>query len=298
MRQRQLSLRERIVFRGLRPLPATAFEVLTYRWIFGRWSLFRDPQTFSERLRAYKLGARDPMLTRTADKLAVREYVSERIGEGYLIPLVGSVSNPRELQRLELPDAFVIKASHGNNATLLVPDRSELDMDAAERITSQWLEDNWYRYNKEWAYRDIPPRLVVEKFIGSDGHPPPDYKFFCFHGEPRLVQVDTARFEDHRRDLFDVTWRAIEVEYTYPPADETPAPPGNLAEMLTVARELASGFEFVRVDLYCWSDGVLFGELTHYPDGGMKRFSSDAFDRALGAVWANGPAIPEVFFAR
>ena len=198
-----LSSTDRAVLRLLRPLPPRTFTFLSHVWLFHNLPSFHHPATFTERVHAKKLFDRNPLLTITADKYAVRDFVCQRIGVQHLTTLFGVALDPVDLHYDRLPRSFVAKASHGNNATLIVRDKASLDWAGAKTTMRRWLDNNWYRYNKEWAYLNIPPRIIVEEFLDDCGQPPPDYKFFVFSGKVRLVQVDVARFTRHQRSLFD-----------------------------------------------------------------------------------------------
>ncbi|MFC1565396.1 ATP-grasp fold amidoligase family protein [Candidatus Neomarinimicrobiota bacterium] len=57
---------------------------------------------------------RTPLHTFCTDKYAVLEYVKEKIGEQYLIPLVLKTTNPKGIVQENLPDyPFIIKTNHG-----------------------------------------------------------------------------------------------------------------------------------------------------------------------------------------
>jgi hypothetical protein len=279
--------------RLLRPLPAHAFHALMYRRLHGRRGDFHAPRTFTEHVVAKILHDHDPRYTLTADKYGVREWVAARLGEEYLIPLLAVADTVDELDLAALPDSFVIKASHGNAATILVDDKSRLDWDRAATEMRGWLDTNWFQFNKEWVYKDIPPRLVVEEYLQVDGRPPADYKFFVFGGRPHMVQVDTARFDSHRRDFFDIDWRPLDVTLSYHRAEETPVKPPEFDEMLKAAAMLGGDFTFARIDLYAHKGSVYFGEITHYPDGGTGRWRPESFDEALGSAWTEGATSPK-----
>jgi len=66
--------------------------------------------------------------------------------------------------------------------------------------------------------------------------------------------------------------------------------------MVGIAEQLAAEFEFARVDLYQYGSRVVFGEITHYPEGGSALFEPREFDRALGEMWKSGRALPEHFY--
>ena len=55
--------------------------------------------------------------------------------------------------------------------------------------------------------------------------------------------------------------------------------------MLEVARKLAQGFDYIRIDLYAFADKIYIGEMTHYPGSGMEKFTPIEFDFELGKLW-------------
>ena len=61
--------------------------------------------------------------------------------------------------------------------------------------------------------------------------------------------------------------------------------PAQLTEMIAIAEQIATGFDFLRVDLYNTDGQVWFGETTAYPMGGFGRYSPPGFDFDLGRWW-------------
>ena len=121
-------------------------------------------------------------------------------------------------------------------------------------MMKQALRSRHYPKYLEWAYRNIEPLILIEEFKScKDDEGCPDYKFFCFLGEPRFCQVDMERFANHRRNLFDVSWRFIPVRYNYDNGRQVPKP-SNLDAMIHICRKLSQDFDFVRVDLYSTDD--------------------------------------------
>ena len=291
-----LSNTDRAVLRLLRPLPPRVFTYLIHLWLFREPPSFRRPLTFTERIHVKKLFNRDPLLTVTADKYAVREYVARRVGAEFLTELFAVVDDPADLDFDKLPASFVMKATHGNEANIIVRDKQTLDWAAAVATMQGWLQTNWYWFNKEWSYRHIPPRIVVEELLDENGNSPTDYKFFVFSGKVRLVQVDVERFTRHQRNLFDENWRSLAVASRFPRPDTIPCMPLRFTEMKAIAERLAQELEFARVDLYQCGDRIVFGEITHYPDGGSVVYQPREFDRALGDVWGYGRPLPDHFF--
>ena len=133
----------------------------------GREPNLDTPATYTEKVLWMNLRHRDPRLVTCADKYAVRQWVADRVGEDLLVPLLGVYDDADDIEPAALPVAFVIKATHGSGWNLIVPDKSALDWDDAKRSLQDWLSRNYYAHKREWQYRDIPPRLIVEEFLDA-----------------------------------------------------------------------------------------------------------------------------------
>jgi hypothetical protein len=283
-----------IVLRRLRKMPSLPYTMLVHLLYQRELTAFRDPKSFSQRLAHKKLYDHNPLYVTTADKYAAREYVRQRIGEQYLIPLLQVADSGEDLALDTLEPPYVIKSTHGYDMNVFVHDRSDVDVEHIRKTTNRWLRTDHYENWHEWAYKNTDSRLVVEQFIGSDGIAPVDYKFWTIHGKVQVIQVDVDRFTDHRSNMVDRDWNPLDVHVKYRCA-EPPPPPPNLEHMIEVAEKLAVEFELVRVDLYSVGDQIYFGEFTHYPGGGCIRFAPQSFDLALGDMWATGADLPAHF---
>ena len=257
-----------------------------YRGELGRYPDLDNPATYTEKVLWLNLHHRDPRQVVCADKYAVREWVAERVGEDILVPLLGVYSDADDIDFDSLPDAFVIKATHGSGWNLIVPDKSALDWDEAKGSLQEWLCRSYYAHKREWQYRDIPHRLIVERFLeDEDGGIPSQYQFFCFRrGEEQtiLVQVDFDEHTNHRRDYYDLEWKRMPFTSRVPNAEREAPRPERLQDMLEIVRRLAEDFPFVRVDLFLVRDRIYFGELTFTSGGGMSSFDPPEWDRKLG----------------
>ncbi len=242
-----------------------------------------SPRTFNEKIAWIKLHKHDPLMVKCADKYAVREYVKETIGEKYLIPLLGVYKQPSEIPFDELPAPYVLKVNHASGGNVFCLDKSSFDKKKAVRILKHHLKVNAYYFDCEWAYRDIPPRIICEKVLFDDNNQiPKDYKFLCFNGEPLLIHVDVDRFGDHRRNFYDLQWNLLPVKLVKKNSDEKVARPKCLEEMIEVVRKMSRPFDFVRVDLYDICGKVYAGEMTFYPHGGSGPFSPPQYEIEYG----------------
>jgi len=256
-----------------------------FRRVHGRRIDWRNPTLFNEKIYWIMHHMRSPIMPRLADKYAVREFVGQRLSPRYLNELYGVWTSGDEVDFDALPPTFVLKATHGSGMVLVCRDRDTFDEAAARATMDRWLRTNYGRAKREWAYQPIRPRLIAEALLDNGGGDLFDYKFFCFGGDPRLIQFDAQRFSGHRRELFTPDWRRINTyRLIYPPVGRDVPRPDNLAEMLDCARRLSRGFVFVRVDLYSVSGRTIFGAVTWYPEGGWGRFEPIDAEHALGAA--------------
>ena len=252
------------------------------------WPNFMRPRRFTEKLWSRMLHDRDPQLTVVSDKLRVRDYVADRVGSAYLIPLLWSGDTPERIPFDRLPPKFVIKASHGSSYNIFVTDKTKLDVRNAKLRLAEWLRENYCLdcfIGLEWGYKNIVPAILVESFMEEEGKAPKDYKFYCFSGRVELITVHFDRFENHTTRSFDREFGPHEFRYHLGQHSGEFARPKNTAEMVQIAESLARGFDFIRVDLYNIEGQIRFGELTPYPGGTTTRFLPMRQDYALGAKW-------------
>lgn len=249
-----------------------------------------------------------PLLVTFSDKAAVRAYIGAAVGEQYLPALHAQLDDPRDLVDVQLPDAFVLKPTHGSGAVVVVspaapaearlPDRGgawtythvrprAADRAHLARVGAEWLEQLYGQGpNREWAYGLVPRRLIVEELLaGPGGEIPDDYKLFVFNQRCRYVQVDGGRFGRRTQDFFATDWEHLSMSGGPPWADPPPPVPDRLDEMITLAERLGADTDFVRVDLYVLPDRVVVGELTSYPAGGHSPFYPASFNTDFGRHW-------------
>lgn len=254
-----------------------------------------DPQLFSEKLQWLKLNDHNPLYTQLVDKYRVREYIAEKAGEEYLIPLLGVWDDPDEIDFDALPEQFVLKCNHNSGTGMCIcRDKSRLDYDAVRKNLRKGLRENFYLRCREWPYKDVPRKIIAERFLASSSDVCStkgldDYRFYCFHGEPRMIytyQAGTLEFGNKPGiascDIFDVNWEHLPVRQKSPNAPTAPLPPAKLSEMLEISRRLSQGLPFLRVDFYEIDGKLYIGELTLYPGGGFAPFYPAEWDQKIG----------------
>lgn len=263
--------------------------VRRFRQVFGSFPWLWTPRSFNEKILSKKLFDRHPLRPRVADKYAVRCYVHERLGpkeaEDILVPVHQVVDRVEDLSFSSLPDAYVVKATHGSGWNVIVRENETPDPGRIREQCRRWLASTYGQDRLEWVYARIEPRLLVEQMLVTDeGEIPADVKFFVMNGSVELIQVDTDRFQGHERTLYRPDWTPLDVELEHPRGPVT-EPPENLDRMRHLAKQLADPFDFIRVDLYEVESSVFFGELTSFPGSGFERFDPPSFDLELGERW-------------
>ncbi len=236
---------------------------------YGRELNIANPKTYSEKLQWLKLFYRDERMPICSDKSRVREYLKE-CGLEYLgNEILGVYDDARKIDFGKLPDRFAAKANHGSGWNLICKDKAQLDQKGCVKLMNQWLKLNLYVFGREWNYKDIRPRIVIEKFLEHE--PLNDYKFMCFNGEPLYMQLNNDYDGKHYVDFYDLkTWEHIPITYqSYRHSDRLLERPAQFEKMMELARKLSAPFPFVRVDFYNFDNTVLLGELTFFPSGGL-----------------------------
>ena len=286
-----------IISNFFRWLPDADYLKLLYRFKMGHRLELKNPQTFTEKLQWLKLYNRKPEYTKMVDKYAVKEYVANIIGEEYIIPTLGVWDKPEDIDWDSLPNQFVLKTTHGGGGggVVICKDKTTFDKTTAIAKLKKSMASDIYSGLREWPYKNVLKRIIAEKFMAPEKSPAPndlpDYKFFCFNGEPHYCQVIRDRHTKETIDFYDMEWNHQEFVGLLPQSNiadsisnglTSVARPKNLEEMKEICRKLADSKTFVRVDLYVIDDKSYFGELTLYPASGMGVFTPEEWNGKLG----------------
>ena len=271
---------------GGRRIPDKLYLEMLYQVRMGEKLNLKNPVTFDEKLQWLKLYDRKPEYTKMADKYEVRKYVTDKLGEEYLIPLLGVWNQADEIDFTVLPEQFVLKCTHDSGSVIICRDRERFNEAEAREKLRKTLSTNYYYPSREWPYKDIKPRIIAEKYMTDEsGVELKDYKIYTFGGVPHLIQVDFGRFTQHKRNLYTTEWEYIDetIEYPRDPSVQIERPK-KLKEMLSCAGKLAEGTASLRTDFYSINDRIYFGEITFYQEAGFAHFSSEEYAKELGRM--------------
>ncbi len=271
----------------LRFLPDKIYLQLYYFASNKKFMNLKKPQTFNEKLQWLKLYDRNPEYTKMVDKYEAKKYVASKIGEEYIIPTLGVYDKFDDIDFSKLPNQFVIKCTHDSGGLVICKDKTKLDIKAARKKINKCLKNNYYWLGREWPYKNVKPRIIIEKYITDESkNDLKDYKIFCFHGKPEMILVCSERFilNNMHKTFFDTNWNQLNLTEGNHITNKKIKKPKHLNLMLKLATKLSENIPFIRVDFYEINNKVYFGELTFYPNGGFEKFEPKYWDYKLGRM--------------
>lgn len=263
-----------------------AYIRLAYFRRLHKFPDLKNPKTFNEKLQWLKIHDRKPVYTTMVDKYEVKKYVSDKIGEQYIIHTLGVWNSFDEIDFDKLPDKFVLKCTHDSGGLVIVKDKKSLDLVAARKKLESSLKVNYYWQGREWPYKNVKPRIIAERYMeDSKTAELRDYKFFCFNGHVKALFVASDRYtdgEETKFDFFDSEFNHLPFKQGHPNAKNTPNKPACFEEMKSLAEQLSVGIPQVRIDFYEVDGRVYFGEYTLFHYSGMIPFVPEEWDKTFG----------------
>lgn len=259
---------------------------IMYRALIGKKLNLDNPQGFNEKLNWLKLHDRNPLYNTLVDKLAVKEWVADKIGGEYVTNTYGSWDNVDDISIEELPSQFVLKTNHDSGGVAVCRDKRTFNFSAAKRLLAKHLRHNYFWWTREWPYRDVPPMVMAEEYLEDEGHETGlvDYKVTCFAGKPTLIEVHRGRFGEHTCNYYDSEWNPVRIDWAGIPASPVEVErPSNLEKMLELSATLTQGIPQIRCDWYVLGKRLVFGELTFFNGAGLDPIDEEN-DKRLGSL--------------
>ena len=269
-------------------MPEDKFSEYLKDWYYeqtGKVLNLKNPKTFNEKIQWLKLNDSTALKTHLADKYLVRDWVKEKIGEDFLIPLLGVYEKFEDIDFDDLPERFVLKTNHGAGYNYIVKDKSKLNKKLLKSIFDKWMNTNYaYVNGLELQYKDIKPLILIEKYLENENEELNDYKFYCFDGKVQYIQYISERSNGYKMKFFDRDWNPQNFVSNHSMLKIFPKKLDNLQSIINVVEKLAQGFMFVRVDLYVLDNGdVKFGEMTFTPASGTLNWQPENMDMVMGS---------------
>lgn len=267
-------------------LPDPLFLKMRYKVMLGRHLDLNNPVSFNEKLQWLKIHDRNPAYPSMVDKFEVKKYIADMLGEDFVIPTLGIWNSFDDIDFTTLPDKFVIKCTHDSGSVIICRNKDAFDKAKARKKIKRCMRRKLYRSTREWPYKSIMPRIIVEQYIESDSEKGlRDYKFYVFNGKVKYLYISEG-LENHstaRISFLTPDWKqAPFARSDYRQFEVLPDKPKHLNDMILIAEKIAGDTPFRRIDLYEVRDQVLFSEITFFPCGGMMPFDSIEWDIKLG----------------
>lgn len=245
------------------------------------------PKTFNEKIMWSKLYYQNPLITKCCDKFAVKDYVTETIGEDYIVKTIAWWDDPDDIDFDALPNRFVLKVNWSSGYNIICSDKSKLDIPDTLRKLKRWMKPDRNAYYQffNWGFKHMKPVVYAEEYLDQIDGQVYDYKFFVFNGEMKMMFIATDRSGVNQltHDFFDRDFNILPFTYGgIRHANPLPPKPKHFEKMIELAEKLSKPFPFVRVDFYEIGDRIALGEMTFYPGGGILPFDPVEWDYKIG----------------
>lgn len=253
---------------------------------------FKNPKTFNEKVTARMIFDRCPFYTTLADKVAVRDLIIQRIGEQYLVPLIGVYQKFDDIQFDTLPHQFVLKCTHDSGSALICKNKDSFNIEHARTKTNQCLSMNMYYRKREWHYKNIKPRIMIENYVElyvdqATQSTITTCRVHCFEGKPEFVEVDVSGADGvEYSNTYNASWQLQPFTVDYKKSTPTEInEPVKFKKMIDLAEKLCFKYGYSRADFLLTQDEVYFSEITLTPNAGRMVIEPKEWDEKLGQFW-------------
>lgn len=279
---------------------------LTNKFIkkLGYYPNFNAPKSFNEKVNFRMIHDRNPLHSQFANKLAVRDYVTQTIGQEHIVPILATYQHVDEIDITKLPQRFVLKCTHDSGSSIICTDKSQFDLQKAKDKLSFHLLKNLYYITRERHYKNIPAQIICEEYIDLFEQKkrklvPETCRIHCFSGKPVYAEIDYTD-EDGTEfiNLYDTEWQLQPVSFGYPQMLEPVSEPTQFREMLRLAEILVTPFDYCRADFLMAENKLYFSELTFAPNAGRTVISPLSWDFKLGELWEQKITTPNMLHSR
>lgn len=261
------------------------FLKIKYKNIMGKKLNLKNPQTFNEKLQWLKIYDRKPIYTKMVDKYEAKIYAKNIIGNEYIIPTLGIYNSFDEIDFEKLPKQFVMKPTHTSGNVYICLDKNDIDYKKLRKLTKKWLRINYYWMHREWPYKNVKPRIIIEEYIGDLSRDNvKDYKFFVFNGNFAYSFVCSERKTNLKFTFFDKNGEFLDITQDNCPNDKKISKPIKYQEMVELSKKLAKDAIQLRIDFYEVNSKIYFGELTFFDSAGFGKFDPEEWDYKIGEM--------------
>lgn len=251
----------------------------------GKRMNWENPLLYDEKIHWLMANLYDESYGKYADKLAVREYVTECGLKDILIPMYGVYENAEQINYNALPNQFILISNHGSGEDYyeLCYDKNNLDTDKVNCKLNKALKKEFYKEKYEYHYSSIPPKILcLELLRAQSGERLTDYKVHCSMGKAICILVCTNREKELKTDYYSIEWEPL--DYTTPAHKSgcMTEKPKCLEQMVQIAEILSAPFPISRIDFYEIDGRLYFGEVTLSPAAGNCYYLNEKGQAELG----------------
>lgn len=257
---------------------------ILFRFKVGYILKLDRPRTYNEKLQWLKLNYRRSIMTGMVDKYEAKKIISDVVGEEYIVHNYGIWNSFKEINFDKLPNQFVLKTTHDQGGVVICRNKSQFDYIKAEKILNKHLNRKHYYLSREWPYKNVTPRILAEKLLITN-EDIIDYKFYCFHGVPKVMYISTGRQTGNTTfDFYDMEFNHLNLKRPHHNNSKfSHKKPQNWDLMIELSSKLSKGFPHLRVDFYEIEQKLYVGELTFFQGGGLMPFIPQEWDYKLGS---------------
>ncbi len=213
-----------------------------YKAKTGKKLNLRHPKTLNEKIQWLKIYDNLPIKSVLTDKVLVRDYIKDKIGEEYLKPVLWIGKSFDEIPFDSLPESFIIKANNGCKWHYIIKNKKKyLNSKTLFNFTrtqlNGWMTQSFFGYSDfETQYLNIKPQIIVEQLLRDDINTAgSEFWVYC---------VNSAAYTENEEKKFR-------------------------KEAMQLSEILSKGFKFVRVDWMVYNNKLYFGEMTFTPFSGF-----------------------------
>lgn len=266
-------------------LPSSIYLKILFKKKMNKKLDLKNPVTYNEKLQWLKLHDHNPLYIKLVDKYEVKDIVAKIIGDKYIIPTYGVYDDFDDIDFSKLPKSFVIKCTHDSGSLVICKDKKNLNLKETRDTINSGLNGNYYYRSREWPYKNIKPRIIIEKYIENKTDDElRDYNFFSFNGKVKMMLIASNEQSsgDTYFDFFDCDFKHLDIVNGHPCAPKKPHKPKNFQLMIELAEKLSKDIPHVRVDFYEMNGHVFFGKMTFYHWSGMMPYKPEKWDKIMG----------------
>lgn len=248
----------------------------------------KHPKTFNEKIQWLKLYDCTPLKTQLTDKVLVRDWVKNKIGENYLKPCLQVCSCFEEIDFKILPNSFFIKCNHGCKWHFKIKDKEKFLLNKEMYNSIKIIFDNWLSQSFfPWAgfelqYKNIIPKILIEPVLtNKNDEIPTEVEIYCFNRVPKFFQQIKYSYPPISC-VYDENYKEADFTFNSGYIRKYSKPDEKLIKIVELSKVLAQEFKLVRVDWILYQNKIYFNEMTFTPFSGFFTFFDEKINKELG----------------